>query len=177
MENKKYIEKLGKDRLKKVWYVLIDETENDLVSFYVFPEENQGKDVDWPAFHDLKAVITRSGDKEVILTDFAYVSIFRSYHGPAINLFRRTNWENRGIGTLLIKRIEAWCKDRDFKIIRGFLTPDSDTEKLKYFFSKMGWIVEVPAKTEYQPPDGISRGIGTVYKKFRKSQKPFASKS
>jgi hypothetical protein len=165
MKNK-YIEKLGLDRLKKAWYVLIDETDKYSTHFYVYSEENQGKDIEWKAFHDMKAVITKSGDKEVILVEFNHISYNRSYHGPAVNLLKRTNWENRGIGTLLLKRIEAWSKTNGFKIIRGFLRPYDNIEKLKYFYSKMDWIVEIPAKTRYIHPEGIPNGIGMVYKRL-----------
>jgi len=166
--NNKYVEKLGLDRLKKAWYVLIDETDKSNAHFYVFSEENQGKDIEWKAFHDLEAVVIKSGEKEVILAEFNHVSYNMSYHGPAVNLLKRTNKENRGIGTLLLKRIEAWSITNGFKIIRGFLRHSDNIEKLKYFFSKMGWTVEIPAKTRYTHPEGIPKGIGMVYKRLKK---------
>jgi len=182
MNSKKlFTEILGKDSHGDTWHILIDETyyksENN-VSFYVFPEKNLNKDVRWKAFHIMKAYLSIIPPDECIMLDFAHNEYDTSYnkndetyiHRPSIfdeifdeKLSAIENWENRGIGTLLLKRIEAWAVSNGMKLIKGSLSSSDNIEKLKYFYSKNGWVVEIPGKT-HELPSFVLKGIGIVFK-------------
>lgn len=179
---KVFTEVLGKDNHGDTWYVLIDETyfksDND-VSFYVFPEVNLNKDVRWKALHIMRAFLCITPPNECIMLDFAHNEYDTSYERddetcisrpPSIfeELFdeehsSRDNWENRGIGTLLLKRIESWALSNGIKLIKGSISDSDNIEKLKHFYTKNGWVVEIPGKT-YELPFFVVKGIGLVFK-------------
>ena len=181
MRNQKtFIEELGNDRLGTSWYVLIDETyyssENN-VSFYVFPEENLDKHVRWEALHIMRAYLSIIPPDSCIMLDFCHNNYDTSYRAPHDSFIHRNslfgdiidygeNWENRGIGTLLLNRVESWAVSHGIKIILGSLSPSDHIEKLKYFYPKHGWVVEIPAKT-YVLPDFVIKGVGIVYKRLQ----------
>jgi hypothetical protein len=185
MRNKKlFTEILGKDNQGDTWYILIDETyfksENN-VSFYVFPEENLNKDVRWKALHIMRSFLSIIPPDECVMLDFAHNEYDTSYkkddetyihRPPSIfdeifdeNYSAPENWENLGIGTLLLKRIESWAFSNGIKLIKGSLSSSDNIEKLKYFYGKNGWIVEIPGRT-YDLPSFVLKGIGIVYKKI-----------
>ena len=177
-----FTEILGKDNHGDTWYVLIDETylksDND-VSFYVFPEANLNKDVRWKALHIMRAFLSIIPPNECVMLDFAhneYDTIYKRedetciHRPPSIfeEIFDEDyssldNWENRGIGTLLLKRIESWAFSNGIKLIKGSLSSSDNIEKLTYFYSKNGWIVEIPGKT-HELPSFVFKGIGLVFK-------------
>ena len=173
-------EELGKDELGILWYVLIDETllkSKNNVSFYVFPEENLGKDVRWKALHIMKAYLSLIAPDEGVILDFAHNDYDTSYaKSDKTSLYTGSvfdelfsdnedvaNWENRGIGTLLLNRIESWALNHGLKLIKGSLSGSDNIQKLKTFYPKNGWTVEIPGKT-YVLPDFVIKGVGIVFK-------------
>ena len=76
------------------------------------------------------------------------------------------NWENRGIGTLLLGRVESWAISHGIKLILGSLSPSDHIEKLKYFYPKHGWVIEIPSKS-YILPYFVMKGVGIVYKRLQ----------
>jgi len=142
MKSKKlFTEILGKDNHGDTWYILIDEThfksENN-VSFYVFPEENLNKDVRWKALHIMRAFLAIIPPYECVMLDFAHNVYDTSYKTDYVTHIRRPpsilaelfdddysaqhNFENRGIGTLLLQRIESWAFSNGIKLIKGSLS-------------------------------------------------------
>ena len=183
-KKKLFTEILGKDNHGDTWYILIDETyfkSQNNVSFYVFPEENLNKDVRWKALHIMRAFLSIIPPDECVMLDFAHNEYDTGYkendetfiHRLTIfneifdeKLSAKENWENRGIGTLLLKRIEAWAFSNGIKLIKGSISGSDNIEKLKYFYGKNGWVVEIPGKT-HKLPSFVGRGIGIVYKAIR----------
>jgi len=76
------------------------------------------------------------------------------------------NWENRGIGKLLLERVEKWARRARIRALYGFLSSRDDIEKLKKMYTKWGWRVRIFSKS--QPIlRGYGYAVGIVMKKLR----------
>jgi hypothetical protein len=75
-------------------------------------------------------------------------------------------WENRGIGKLLLKRVEKWASRSKKRALFGFISGHDDVKKLKEMYSKWGWQVRMFGKS---PPKICARTgytVGIVMKKL-----------
>jgi len=76
------------------------------------------------------------------------------------------NWENRGVGKLLLERVEKWARRARIRALYGFLSSGDDIDKLKAMYTKWGWRVRIFNRTR---PNlrGYGYAVGIVMKKLR----------
>jgi hypothetical protein len=53
------------------------------------------------------------------------------------------NWEDRGVGRLLLTRVEKWARRSHLRALFGFLSDVDDVEKLKRMYFNWGWQVRM----------------------------------
>jgi hypothetical protein len=152
MRMRRMIEKLGEDRYGKLWYVLIEKNPGQC-SFFVFPQENLNKEIHSHAHHIAHALVYCQAGQTAELRD--------------INHIRRRQFENRGIGQLLLARVEYWAFTNGIKKLEGFLSQNDKGhfDKLEHFYLRRGWSFKLLLDSDPKP-ERHSYAIGIVEKKL-----------
>lgn len=177
MVKKLRIEQLGEDKYAKRWFVRADDIGIDgLVFFYVFSAESPRKDIRTLRGYILEARVQKLDEGLIWVGDISHTSS-SSYLDRLPASFQTSltsrridyhsdediNWENRGIGKLLISYIEKWARQSGFNTVFGLLSPHDDIEKLKHFYSKCGWEIRIFNEDE-KITEGQNFYIGKVMK-------------
>ncbi|MBI4284767.1 MAG: GNAT family N-acetyltransferase [Chloroflexi bacterium] len=169
------VEPLGKDKYGKQWLVRIDDTGvNGIAFFYIFPAETSRKDIRALHGYIMEARVQKLDDGLVCMGDISHEVTADMRRPPnSLHIFlndnnhtdsdcdKATNWENRGIGELLIKRLEKWTEQSGCCTIYGLLSPYDNIEKLKHFYQKCGWQIEIFSE-ERKREEGQDFYIGKV---------------
>jgi len=157
MVKKPSIEQLGEKKYAKRWLVRIDDIGIDgLVFFYVFSAESPGRGIRTLRGYILEARVQKLNEGLIWVGDISHTSS-SSYLDRLPASFQPSptsrrihyhsdediNWENRGIGKLLISYIEKWAEESGFNTEFCFLSPPDDIKKLKHFYSKCGWEIRI----------------------------------
>lgn len=76
------------------------------------------------------------------------------------------NWENRGLGKLLLARVEKWARRARKRVLFGFISSHDDVNKLQKMYSKWGWQVRMFGKSSPKIRCYTGYIVGIVLKKF-----------
>lgn len=176
------VQPLGKDRFGKTWVVLTAE-EEDLVFFRVYPSDRLRQPIDYETPFIVEARLQKLPNGVACLGDISHVSAqsepsWMSSESTTIagieidvecDAEEEENFENRGIGTLLLAHIEQWAAKSGFNTLYGLLSPYDDTGKLVGFYSKRGYEVKLFSKEEMES-EGQGFYIGKVLKALREDR-------
>jgi len=176
------IESLGEDSYGKQWVIRVDDMGiNGLVFLYVFPAESSRKDIRALRHYVLEARLQKLNEELVWLGDINHETssdtrrplncspIFTNNTDTDCANAKRTNWENRGIGQMLVRYLENWSKQSGSRTIYGLLSPHDNIEKLKHFYNKCGWQIEMFDKAQ-KIEEGQNFYIGKITKCLVSSQ-------
>ena len=99
-------------------------------------------------------------------TEVAYVHPRSETEAFLVYIRVRKEYEDRGIGSLLINLVERWEIERGVTKICGDISiKDKDHfDRLKHFYNKNGWTFELFDKSKITPG---SSSVGRVYKYLR----------
>lgn len=112
---------------------------------------------------------------EILSTEESALDVDIQENEPVVSLFDsgvsndnksiekiRDNWENRGIGKLLLEQIEIWAYRTKIRTIIGYISKYDDVKKLTIIYKKWGWQVKSCEKSKKS-----SHGyrIGVIMKK------------
>jgi hypothetical protein len=75
-------------------------------------------------------------------------------------------WENRGIGKLLLERVEKWARRARKRVLFGFISSHDDVEKLQRMYTKWGWHVRMFGKSSPKIRCYTGYTVGIVRKKL-----------
>jgi hypothetical protein len=76
------------------------------------------------------------------------------------------DWENRGIGKLLLERVEKWARRARKRVLFGFISSHDDVEKLQKMYTKWGWQVRMFGKSSPKIRCYTGYTVGIVRKKL-----------
>ena len=140
-----HLELLGVDKHGEPWFVEVSPYDDELsgATFHAWPESLPPDD--HPRYLAMAAVTLRHplSRQELLRAKIEDIRI------------EDNRLENRGVGTLLLRYSEKWCKKMGFRDICGQLSnvDSGHLGKLRHFYSKNGYNFEL-----YRKPRGIIIG-------------------
>jgi GNAT superfamily N-acetyltransferase len=140
-----HLELLGVDKHGEPWFVEVSPYDDELsgATFHAWPESLPPDD--HPRYLAMAAVTLRHplSRQELLRAKIEDIRI------------EDNRLENRGVGTLLLRCLEAWCRDRGFRETWGELSNiDSDhLDKLRHLYTKNGYTFSL-----FSAPRGIFIG-------------------
>jgi len=121
---------LGQDRFSKRWFVLLAEGGETGV-FHVLASATSLKNADWDSPYIFNASVQKIPCR---LAKF--------------DIYGDEDFQNRGIGSLLLRYVEKWAQQSGVNTLYGFISPYDDVERLKRFYHRHGYNVELLDKAK-----------------------------
>ena len=142
---------LGVDSVGESWFVeVIQSNPFDLAEFKAWPSRVRRP---FSTVEFAYAYVMVTDEEATRRTDWASLE----------DIVVVSGWENRGVGSLLLRYIEGWCRGKAHSGVRGDLSAVDlgHMDKLKHFYTKNGFTFILNP-----PGDTTKRFMGTISKTF-----------